>query len=309
MIYTTNDLLTTIKKRAFLPRSQNTFTDADIVRFCNEELIMDMVPTIVGHDEGYFLRTLTVDLVANTTTYRIPARAAFSRLQDVQWVDTSGNRRSLARLERRDLEFFDVVGGTTPEGFYVEGAEIKLIPRDGNFTGDLEMTIMFRPSELVLNSETRTIDSLTSNTITLNAAPPSSWTTDVKYDIISRDPTNPTLDYDLTATVTGTTMTFSDTITNAAVGDYICIEQQTLIPQIPQELHPMLAEMVAMRLLQSQGNQQGVDNIRAKLDTMKNNLENIIVNRVVDRGQKIVNRYSTLRQTNYGASRRGVARG
>lgn len=89
----------------------------------------------------------------------------------------------------------------------------------------------------------------------------------------------------------------TNTIPEALIkNDVIALSEQTIIPQVPSELHPMLAQGCAMRCLESLGDTQGLQNAAAKFAEMEQKTAMLIDNRVESAPQKINNRHSLLRK-------------
>ncbi len=78
--------------------------------------------------------------------------------------------------------------------------------------------------------------------------------------------------------------------------DVIALAEQTIIPQVPSELHPMLAQGCAMRCLETLGDTQGLQNAAAKFAEMEQKTAMLINNRVEAAPQKVNNRHSLLRK-------------
>jgi len=81
------------------------------------------------------------------------------------------------------------------------------------------------------------------------------------------------------------------------VGDYICLAHECIIPQIPPDLHNVLCERTAASMLESQGDQAGLQAKALKIQEMEKNQSNLIDNRVEGAPQKIVGRHSLLKLT------------
>jgi hypothetical protein len=79
------------------------------------------------------------------------------------------------------------------------------------------------------------------------------------------------------------------------VGDYICLANECIIPQIPPELHNALAERAAARVLMAIGDMQGYQVSMAKIEEMDKKQETLIGSRVEGSVPKVFNRYSLLR--------------
>jgi hypothetical protein len=85
------------------------------------------------------------------------------------------------------------------------------------------------------------------------------------------------------------------TYLNIKIGDYICLQNECIIPQIPPELHNALAERAASRVLMAIGDVQGYQISQAKLAEMNKMQETLIGSRIESSVPKVFNRYSLLR--------------
>jgi len=94
---------------------------------------------------------------------------------------------------------------------------------------------------------------------------------------------------------TSITLNESNLSDNFVLGDYICLQYQCIIPQIPTDLHILLAERTAARLLQSIGDREGLKEVKEKLGDYEARQATLIDSRVEGAPQKIFNRHSLLR--------------
>jgi len=85
------------------------------------------------------------------------------------------------------------------------------------------------------------------------------------------------------------------TFYNIKIGDYICLQNECIIPQIPPELHNALAERAASRVLMAIGDMQGYQVSQAKIAEMNKMQETLIGSRIESSVPKVFNRYSLLR--------------
>lgn len=79
------------------------------------------------------------------------------------------------------------------------------------------------------------------------------------------------------------------------VGDYICLQNECIIPQIPPELHHALAERAASRVLMAIGDREGYAASLSKIQEMDKKQQTLIGSRVESSVPKVFNRYSLLR--------------
>lgn len=88
------------------------------------------------------------------------------------------------------------------------------------------------------------------------------------------------------------------------VGDYICSVNECIIPQIPSDLHPGLAERTCARILASMSDQQGLQNVNEKIQEFDKRTTELINNRSDAHPQKVLARHSILRYQKFSYRRR-----
>lgn len=309
---TSDDLIRSVKLRAFLPTNQSTFTDEDFLMFANEEMSVGLVPSIMRLHEDYFLYIQEITIQPNMSRFQIPYRAIGSKLRDVSLKDETGNFFEMTRINVGEIPFYNGgAHGVRPYAFYLENNQVVLAPERVSFVygAKIRLTYYMRPNSLVKLDQVAVISSINTTTgeITLSNIP-STFAVDHDYDIVSVRSPNKTLAFDVQATSivnSGSTMvmTFDPALLPPmlAEGDHICLAGTTAIPQIPSDLHVILAQRVAARCLEAMGDSEGLQNANAKLAEMTTLSEYLIDNRVEDAPQKINNRHATIRS---GLSRR-----
>jgi len=77
--------------------------------------------------------------------------------------------------------------------------------------------------------------------------------------------------------------------------DYICSQFECIIPQIPSDLHSLLAERTVARILEAQGDMQGLQMANAKIGDMESRQATMMQNRAEGSPRKVFNRNSLLR--------------
>jgi len=310
---TSNELINSIKRRALLPSSQSTFSNTDFLELANEELSLGMLPSILRLHEDYLLYTEEVELEDSVSRYSIPSRAIGNKLREISFKDTNGNIFEMTRIGIQDLSEYNTTYTTTMiKTFYVENNEIVLVPTiNGSVSGSLMMSYYLRPNALV--EEDRAARILSINTVTgtlIVEDMPDSFSTadsngqDVKYDLIKSSSPFITLQASIVPTTVNSTtneITFdpADLPSSLAIGDYVNFEHECIIPQVPQDLHVVLAHRVAARCLEALGDAQGLQLANQKLAEMEMNTTNLIDNRVEEAPKKIVNRHSGLKSGLY----------
>ena len=291
-----------------LPQTQATFKEDDFLAFANEEMDMGIVPHILSYHEDYLLHEAYIPMSPSISDYAIPYRATGNKVREISYVDTSGNVFEMTRVTVEDLPYYqNGSSGTNGNGiraFYIEGDEIIILPtgRHG-LTGQLKISYYLRPNSIVSESRISTITAIdrTTGVITVNNVP-SNLITASEMDFLPTKSPHKRLAIDITPTavdVTGKTYTFDvDSIpTNLVVGDQLALSEECMIPNIPDDLHSMLAQRVACRCLESLGDQQGLQAANMKLAEMEIKTGQIIDDRVEGSALKVVNRHGFLRSS------------
>lgn len=301
--YTTDSLIRSVKRRIGAPENQATFKEEDFLAFINEELSLNLVPMIMSLHEDYLLFFEDVPLASGQSEYTIPPRAVGNKLRDVQYVDTNGNVYEMTRVRVGDLpDFQGAYEVNNAYAFYIQNNKVVLTPPvQPSSSGSLRMYYYLRPAEMVPENEVGIITGI--NTLTGEIAidrVPSDFNVALKYDFYKYESPHRPLDIDLTATGINTTtrvVTFnpSDIPSDLKIGDHLSIAGQSIIPQVPSDLHVVLAQYVAERILEAQGDSEGLRNAKVKSKELEAMAGNIIDNRVEDAPIKLVNRNSVLR--------------
>lgn len=312
---TSSTLIESIKRRASIPQSQSTFTEDDFLAFANEELSIGLLPSIMQFHEEFLVYTMDIPLLPNVQNYPIPPRAVGSKIRTAFYLDPQGNLRSVARVSPENAIFYQNSGiDTSYITFYLQNNEIVFVNKMGIApTGsNLRVTYYLRPNQLVSESRCGVIAQINTetNTITLEDSVPSIFNNSgfQPLDLIERIGGHRTKAMDLIPLSTSdNTITFSSLPTNLAVGDHVALAGETMIPQIPDDLHSVLAQRVAARCLEALGDQNGLQAANVKLAEMEQKTGNLIDNRTEGQPQKIVNFKGLLR--NARIRRRGIVNG
>jgi len=89
----------------------------------------------------------------------------------------------------------------------------------------------------------------------------------------------------------------AELVPNVVVGSYINLAEETFVPNIPTELHPILAQRVAVVCLEAMGDEQNKQSAERKLAKMEQDAGTFLDNRVEGAVQKIKSRNSPLVNT------------
>lgn len=308
--FTSNELIASIKRRAMIPANQVTFTDDDFLKFANEEISLGLLPSILRLREDYFLFTEEIPVEADKSVYDLPHRAIGNKLREIAYRDSNGNIYEMTRIGIGDLPEYNIpFTQNRIHAYIIKNNSIELVPglSGGPTNAFLVMSYYLRPNELVAESRAGIIKEInrTTGEIYLVDLPDDFATTDSigctqTYDFVeSRSPHRSIgIDFELQSISTtnkSITVAVSDIPDNLQKGDYVNFSGETIVPQIPADLHVVLAHRVAARCLEALGDMQGLQMANQKLAEMEDKTTNLIDNRVEDSPKKVTNRHSHLR--------------
>lgn len=383
--YTSATLIEAVKRNMSIPISQITFSDADILAFATEELVLSQLPSILQYHEEYYVYAQSVPLVSRKSRYPIPSRAIGMKLRDLFFVDNQGQLIEMSKVNPDDTSWFQSSSNAnpTPIYYYVENNSIVILPEiTDNPQGSLLFKYYLRPNSLVPDnraaistgfSKSITVDNaqlqvgdvirvgtlqlvagidfaiganssttclnlttaLNSNgfsalnegpltTITYSdrmlevssASPglsvqqtitivcdsvPTHFAAGQLVDILQQDGGHSTLNIDVplaTGSVSTTGLTFPESAipNDFIVGDYVCQRYECIVPQIPTDLHVLLGERTGSRVLESLGDQVGLQRADKKIADLEARQGVILDSRVEGSPTKIFNKNSLLRK-------------
>jgi hypothetical protein len=89
----------------------------------------------------------------------------------------------------------------------------------------------------------------------------------------------------------------SSDIPNVIKGSHVTLAEESIVPNIPTELHPILAQRVAISCLEAMGDENNKQSAERKLASMEKDAGTFLDNRVEGANQKIKSRHSPLVNT------------
>jgi hypothetical protein len=239
----TNELITALKIRGSFPSSNELFSDSDYLVLFNHVMQTEIVPTMLLLSEDYFVLTKNFSVVQNQS-YRLPSRAIAAKLRDLYLEDSGGNVTPLSRLFSEDIP-------ANPSGYYLERNSVTL---SNQFTtGTLIMKYFSRPNKLVLPSACAQIESIDipNSQVTVTTLP-NTFTTNSVVDFVQNQNPYDWVSHDITVSgISGLTVTLSEVPSTLEVGDWLCIAQQSPVPQVPEEMHPIVVQAALVYALSS----------------------------------------------------------
>jgi hypothetical protein len=282
----------------------------------NEELGIHILPMVLRAHEEYYVIDEDQSLSACTIRYKIPYRAVGNKLRDVQFIDNAGTQYEMTRVSLEDRPEYQ--GNYTNNQFltfYLESDSIVLMQNQIS-NGSIRSSYYLRPNELVKDERAGTITNIAVGVCTtvFTVCPfPIHFSCTTIFDFVQGKSPNTILGFDRSICAVDSsakTLTFCNcdlttidlfSITpkalTFAVGDYIMKQEESIVPQLPTELQPILAQRTAIKMLEALGDVEGMKMAQNELERMEYNAMTLIDNRVEGAPQKITNRHSILKSS------------
>lgn len=297
-------LIKTVRRRAMIPNDSSTFTDDDIIEILNEEIDVGLLSTILALNEEHLVVHEDQTVSSGTSEYKIPYRSIGNKLRDVALLDSSNNIYEMSRISLEELsDYRSYRSYQDSDIFYVKNNQVVLVDTTTRAFEKIRMYFYLRPNKLVKTSDVGVISNIDTDTGVVTVSNfPSDFSTLEAMDFVSKRSPSKILAYDIvpssSSQVTKTiTFTASDLPSDLSVGDYLCKAEETPVPNIPTELHPVLAQRCAVYVLESLGDTEGLKNAMARLQQMETATQQLIDDRVEGSPQKINPRHTTLVQS------------
>lgn len=298
MNYTVTSIIASLKTRGLVPTAQGTFTDSQFVTLLNEELQGTVVSQILATRGDYFLQEVDITLT-NDIEYDVPSQAIGGKLAYLKHFPdgtTTGASNLVPYLQNeQQTTGYEVLYNQFY--FAMKGNKIRLFFTGSVPTGMIRMGFYRRPNNLVLETAAGKIVAFDTNLLTVDLSNvPANFIVGASMDIIQGIPQFNAKQEAITITaVSGTTVTLSALPSDIAIGDYLCIEGESPIPQVPVEFHPILAQRGAVKTLEALGDRNGMKVAQEKLQELEQKAMALITPRIDGNPKKIQNFNNPLR--------------
>lgn len=292
--YITDNLLPTLRLLPLMPSVQALFDDPNLLTIMTFEMTSKIIPLIDNQAEEYFITSDDIPYSTTQTVFSIPPRALAGKLRAVSFVDASENEVRIPRLRLEDIMSNVNATGLAINpalwGFYLRNNKVILYLSSVNGGSSsfkyLRLRYVRQPNALVLSSACGEVTAVAGDVVTVDGIP-STFTTSETYDLIQNSPQmfDSLLDNGVvTAINTGAkTLTFATgTVpSDLAVGDWVCLANQSPIPQIPYSPgFDLLLQLSAAKCLEIHGDTQGFNVAMSQASDMKNYFISVITPRV-----------------------------
>lgn len=249
--FTTTELLISARAQGRIPDADPEATDAKLLAIGNRQLSTRFVPLVRKARAEWYQTFENQTVTANVAEYRIPHRATSSSVRAVVLIDTAGREMELQPVPITDRHLYKPQTGE-PLVYAIGDDSVVLLPTPSRTGDTLRIVYERRHSTLVDITYSATIATVVSAvspySVTLGSVGANlSTPTGSLVDVI--DHKSPFSLRVMGATVTGVTTFTSPTGRSVAVGNYFVSAENTVIPPIPAELHPLLALGIAAEWL------------------------------------------------------------
>jgi len=292
------DLIASAKLRSFAPFSQSTFDTEKALIIANEEMLLKLVKDIFSTREDFFLTSKDVSLVGGVGSVTIPKRSIGGTFKSLWYTENGIVKHRISLGTEEDFEDYSGQTGT-PEKFLLEGDEVVLLPTPATTTGAVRFRYYAKPNLLVSTEDCARITGVTSaggtTTLDVNTDLSGDLSVGSRVDFLSA--VSPFLLWADDVTITAISSTQIEVATadidNAAgtvepqVGDYICPTGYANIPMLPYEFHPVLAQMMAVRMLAGLGDLNKWNAAKLELKEVREEGMGLIKNRVETEPRRI----------------------
>lgn len=301
MAITTTEFLASVKRNVTMPSNQVRFDDTDILAMADEQMQVLILPIMTSLRQEFFVVRKDVTVVAGQTEYKIPYRSVGRTLREIKVTDTSNtNVYTVPYVLPEDTQFFNYGNSTNTgdiRGYTIRGDNVVVLPIPASGTTQvIQMFYELAPSKLIVASAAGVVSSVDTGTgvVTMSAAV-DGFATGQEMDLVDGESGNSVIAIDITNTnVSSTNVTFTaadlPTAPNALkAGDYVCLANQSPVLQIPNEGAMVLVQAVTVKLLEAQGDFEGMGNAERKLAQNIEAFEKIVTPRVEANVPTIVN--------------------
>lgn len=276
----TNDsayLLKQVKLKSALPTGR--FDDDEILEVADDVVLSQVVPLIISLREEFFVTSEDQAITANQKAYPVPYRAMGLSLREVKKVVGS----TIVDMDRMSPEEITTTQTGNPNKFYLESMDVILYPTPSATRDSLRLSYYKTPSKLKTVSDCGLITAIDTGTGVVTANCPTTWTTGDSFDFVSKRNGHRNHSTDLScSSVSTTSITFAaaDLPSALVVGDYVTLAGESPFVQLPDACFDLVVRLTVNDLLESMGDQAGLQAGLARTNTLQQTVVSLLTNRV-----------------------------
>lgn len=280
--YTTDQLISGIELVSHMPLSNATFTPEQILQLADWELETALMSQILSIRAGYYLEYVDYEQV-ESGLYPIPADAIAGALSNVELIQ---NTTIIPVNQIEESEQYSTISPTsTSYGFFIKGNMVQILPKPN--VGFARLWYLRRPNSMVLTTAAAQITAINGATVTVSSLP-STYAIDTVINVCQDQPTFDMLSERVITNIAGTDVTLDEAVDTMVVGDWIALQNQTPVPQIPVEFRPLLIQRVVVKVYELQGYLPKMQVAQKKLEEMEKQLFSLITPRVQNQTKVIM---------------------
>lgn len=300
-------LIESVRNRAMIPDDSDVYDDDKILDILNEQLEVGLLDTLLTLNEEHLVTYTDLSPIPADNSFRvvIPSRAIGSKLRDISQV--MGNTfYEMSRITLEDLPAYRNTQGYQYTGsrlFYVEGDEIVILP-SSSISGVMRCFFHLRPNIITLEKNCAQITSINRETGVIEFSTiPNNYVSLTQIDFVQNKNPNKILAFDISVqsvNISQRMVTVDPTSIpkRLAVGDWVCEPDTSPYPNVPTELHPLLAQRAAVFILEALGDNENLNQAKATLSTMQMSVQKLLDDRVEGAPRKIKSRHGFLSGNN-----------
>lgn len=280
--FTTTDLVSDVQLFGHIPLGNSTFTASEILRIATFELQTPIMKQILSSRGGYYLtyQDYTTDPEGE---YVIPGDAIAGALANIELIQST-TIIPVNQIEESE-QFSTTAPTSTSYGFFMRGNTVKILPTPN--IGTTRLWFFRRPSDLVTTSSCAQVTAIASNVISVSSLP-STFLVDTVIDgVTDQPPFNDLGEFTITG-ISGTDVTLDSVPVGMTIGDWLCLDNQTCIPQVPVEWRPILVQRCICTIYELQGYLDKLREALKKLEKLEEDTLSLITPRVQSQS-KIIN--------------------
>ena len=280
--YTSDDLVNDILLLGHVPTGNNTFTSTQLLRLATLEMQLAVAKQINSTRGNYYLTYQDYSIVSNGL-YMIPSGCVAGALYNVELVQ---DPTIIPVNPIEESEQYSTISPTsTSYGFFMKGNYVQILPIPN--IGVARLWYIKRMSDLVLKASCGNITAINSNVISVSSLP-STFLVGTALDAVGDQPPFNILGSPTITAINGTDVTVDSAPTGLSVGDWLCLQNQTCVPQIPVEFRLLLAQRVVCKIYELQGYLEKLAAAEKKLSAYEKDTFALITPRVSTK-TKIIN--------------------
>lgn len=259
MAYTSDDLVTAIKRDSYLPAAQVDYTPAVLLGIADEQTIKTdgVAGVLVSLKQGFYEEFEDAALVVNQAEYDVSRYAMWSKFRHVELVDAAGAPYPLDYIEPEQVRNYGQ-GSSTPQAYLFRSDQFVLVPKPTATGLSLRQYIFRRPGRLVPLASAAQVSTAAGTLVTYTGSKPATFTASSVHDFYRG--TSPFRRIGTAKTATGSPAGNQQNFAAGDValllpGDWVCLRDETVFPAMPIELHDHLKNLVIVSLSRAQMDQ------------------------------------------------------